>query len=548
MAPTYELKLFGPIQVLDREGRDILTGTCGEKAKGLLAILAIYGDRPCSRAMLQDKLWSDRGEQQARNSLRQALSQLRRMFRQDAKRILLTDGGPVLLARDHLKIDYFDPDVNAASRREFLEGIDIKDPQFNIWLSEMRVNSEGSDARPTVSHTSGTDCENGPRLSLGILPVLTSVNDDTAKLVANLVIDKIATNLRYYEVFDIHDFRDVAAAGARPADLFLKVQALSLGAATSLSFKIFKVENQFVIWSKQRQLETASLATELLSEMTAQLVDEICNKLLHSGLGGMTAEREAARNLIEGVDRLMRRSERSLAEATHALEKACDLQPKASYFAWSAYSSAHLLEAKVLDLNEIRARADFWAARAIEADPHNPLARSLLSHVYSFVFRDFGRAAALIAPLQSDPPDLALYHYAKGTLACYTGDYDTAKVAAARAVRFGRDSPYQYLFGSLRQMAHSLSGSFEKAIQYGTRSLSQQIPGTQPFLPTLRYLAANYAQSGDLVSAAATYRRIEKRDPGFTWRRLEDPAAPVPADHVRRFLISGLRTAEKAAS
>ncbi len=74
MTAAVTASLFGVFR-LERGAEDVRPR--GRKTCGLLAYLIASERRSAARVRLADLLWSDRGEQQARNSLRQALSELR---------------------------------------------------------------------------------------------------------------------------------------------------------------------------------------------------------------------------------------------------------------------------------------------------------------------------------------------------------------------------------------------------------------------------------------------------------------------------------------
>src|SRR4030095_9940582 len=76
----------------DGEPLDIAT----RKTRALLAYLALPPGRAHARDKLTSLLWSDRGDQQARNSLRQALTELGRV---------LTGVEPLVRGRDTLSLD-----------------------------------------------------------------------------------------------------------------------------------------------------------------------------------------------------------------------------------------------------------------------------------------------------------------------------------------------------------------------------------------------------------------------------------------------------------
>src|SRR5258708_6541637 len=70
------LRLFGAFQLEVGAGKAVSLPT--KKTKALLAYLAVHENQPHERAKLAALLWADSAETQARESLRQTLSHLRR--------------------------------------------------------------------------------------------------------------------------------------------------------------------------------------------------------------------------------------------------------------------------------------------------------------------------------------------------------------------------------------------------------------------------------------------------------------------------------------
>ena len=108
------------------------------KSRGLLAILGTSQHLRASRAKLQDKLWSDRGHDQGANSLRQALTEIRRSFG-DHRDVVLSGSGWAALDPQKVQVT-LTPVTNHANPKivEFAEDIDIRDPEFEDWLREQR--------------------------------------------------------------------------------------------------------------------------------------------------------------------------------------------------------------------------------------------------------------------------------------------------------------------------------------------------------------------------------------------------------------------------
>ena len=84
--PLCRIFLFGPLTVQDRAGT--VRTPRGQKVQALVAMLALAPRGARSRVWLRDKLWSDRQEEQASASLRQALTELRKALGPLAQDIL----------------------------------------------------------------------------------------------------------------------------------------------------------------------------------------------------------------------------------------------------------------------------------------------------------------------------------------------------------------------------------------------------------------------------------------------------------------------------
>ena len=74
--PTLRLSCLGPFQIT--LGNTPLTTFGADKARALLAYLAVEADRPHRHEILAGLLWSDLPEESALHNLRQALSSLRK--------------------------------------------------------------------------------------------------------------------------------------------------------------------------------------------------------------------------------------------------------------------------------------------------------------------------------------------------------------------------------------------------------------------------------------------------------------------------------------
>jgi adenylate cyclase len=142
--PKVRLRLLGGFAI-DVDGRPAVVEA--RKNRGLLGIVVLSPGLAVSRERLVSLLWSDRAPEQARASLRQSLTVLRREVDNEATRLLAIDEDDVrVIARD-LEVDALQflalarsqkrDDLRAAATLyggDFLEGVAIRDPAFVDWL------------------------------------------------------------------------------------------------------------------------------------------------------------------------------------------------------------------------------------------------------------------------------------------------------------------------------------------------------------------------------------------------------------------------------
>jgi TolB-like protein len=107
--PKSELRLLGPLS-LAIDGREL--HQLPRKADALLALLALQPGRPIARETVADFLWTDRGPEQARHSLRQTLLVLRRSV---GDGLILGEGNSLVIPWGTLAVDAIEFEARAAS-------------------------------------------------------------------------------------------------------------------------------------------------------------------------------------------------------------------------------------------------------------------------------------------------------------------------------------------------------------------------------------------------------------------------------------------------
>jgi TolB-like protein len=146
-----KISLFGGFEVRSADGRPLPVAT--RKAAGLLAFLAIEPGTFHSRERLATLLWADRADAQARGSLRQTLTLLRKLFGAAGVPGIEARGDAVGLDPTGVDVDVaaFDAALRGATdegveaavalyRGDLLEGFALSEEPFDEWLVRERAH------------------------------------------------------------------------------------------------------------------------------------------------------------------------------------------------------------------------------------------------------------------------------------------------------------------------------------------------------------------------------------------------------------------------
>ena len=146
-----QFNLLGDFQYESSDGVDREIDLA--KNVGLLSMLLLSRNYSCSRGKLIDLLWSDRCIDQGRASLRHALWSIKRALGEGADQLLIADRKKISLDPERFDVDVaaFESLRNSDHcqgleqalglyRGELLDGLSIRDRQWNEWLTLEREN------------------------------------------------------------------------------------------------------------------------------------------------------------------------------------------------------------------------------------------------------------------------------------------------------------------------------------------------------------------------------------------------------------------------
>jgi predicted ATPase/DNA-binding SARP family transcriptional activator len=127
-----EFRILGSFEVV---GRDGIVDLRGAKRRGLLACLVVHAGQPLSTDRLVDELWVDGGSAGAARTVQTYVSQLRRLLRGEAARLMTRPGGYVLeVDPEHVDAARFEQGVTAAGTEpDPTRRLEIVDGALALW-------------------------------------------------------------------------------------------------------------------------------------------------------------------------------------------------------------------------------------------------------------------------------------------------------------------------------------------------------------------------------------------------------------------------------
>ena len=545
------IQVVGPLRLVGSDGCDRTPK--GRKACALLGLLALAPENKRARKWLQDKLWSDRGEDQGSQSLRQTLSEIRRALGPD--RACLHSDGPIL-GLDSKRIVVSVEAGASGDESVLLEGLDIiRDPEFENWLRDRRAYFETERDRAQRQPEPGAAGPNAPggkghdppRLQLVLEPPR-EVASQHDLLIANALTDIIAKTMMEIGSVDVIDHRSglpqMQEQQIPPLGAALAVQAGVIHDADGATWRVMLAESasKRLIWSamaQQRNVTALNLDDADILRQLNQIVDIAIESLVATTAA--RGERAVATLLCrQGMQHLARLGQENFLIADRLFEHAFELEPRGIYLAWRAYLRIYLLiECKFTERKRLIEEAMGFISRALEKEPLNSYVASFAAHVHAFMRRSYVAAYELAERSVQLNRANPLGWVCLGVAECYLGKSQAGQRHALIAREIAGTTPFRFQVDALSCIASAIAGDLEKAIWCGQSShaLSPQ------FAVPLRYLSALYLANGQHDLSRLAVEKLQAFEPEFSYDALRDEAYPVAGLH-RSTLIKMLPARE----
>ena len=563
---SFSMFLFGPFSVQGVDGQDLTPKS--RKSRAILAMLAVAPRGSRSRVWLRDKLWSDRGEDQASASLRQALLDIRSALGPAAAHLVSADKHTVSLDLAALQIDALEalkpamPKGGFGQTENFLEGIDVRDPEFEEWLTlerqswQRRIEEAGfahelAPKGQTEDHRAGSaavprtmiagQTPNAPAQTphgqdamqswrVALLPPVVMGGDPAAAILqsdvqrALLAAFQDTGDLRIFDLAPAPFSDLIGGAFARlpeQINLTVQVRVFADPAFFRLAILLQSAVDGSLVWSDEVQLRRQQMGdTSASMPLIARATEEALRHFLrHTN----SESADADGRLASAVSSMFRLTRADLDRSEATLRRHIATHPSAQGYAWMAFLNTFRVGQKFNHQDApLIEETQHFARRALELEPNNALVSALVGHVHSYLFGEFDYAAGLFEQSLRVNPAQTLGWDLYAMLHAYAGQPKRALAMARWARHLGAFSPHRYYFETTRAITGNFSGEHHTAIEAGRAALAER----PDFNSLLRVLVSSHAHLDRPDEARVFLNKLLMVEPNFSISSLHDSGYP----------------------
>ncbi|MXQ08696.1 hypothetical protein GQ651_12640 [Alphaproteobacteria bacterium GH1-50] len=543
-----QITLFGPFGTrLDGTTLEIRS----RRAQAILAMLALSPNGCVARDRLAATLWPDRSEAQAKASLRQELSNLRKSL-ESGRDLLTADATVVRLDMDAVALG-----LETQGRGEFLEGMDIRSEPFDDWRRGEALRLEKAQPATTGDALSVPDIfENPAVLLLGFTPA--SDESEDISFATGLVVD-LRTSLGLWRWFPVigpeavgwkteHDGDVRELAGSVGAAYVIGGMIRRSGEKVRVSASLTSANSGRLVWSDTFDGEISdifALQEEISHAVVARVVPEIerseAKRIVRRPPDSIHAWQLVART--EEIERTAGEgygTPEANASMLPFLEEATRLEPDYAR-AWTRLGRQHFraaMQGWTEDRTSAIDRAVELCAKAVALDPTEWESQAYRALTLIFGKHDFGPARFHAMEAVRLNPSATLARHACGCALEWIGEPEAA--LEHLYVIFDLDPNYTNRAAVLGDITtcELFVGNLEAA-EVAARKIMNIAPD---YARGLQRVVMTLGHTGDLETAERVLSRIYELMPEFDEAYVRQ-TYPYARPEDTEVIIEGLRRA-----
>ncbi|MEX0302596.1 MAG: transcriptional regulator [Leisingera sp.] len=528
---------FGAFGVFRADGTSVQLGA---KHQALMALLSTADGGIRTRAFLEKTLWCLAQPEQAKASLRTALSTLRRHLGPQAAKLLFANRERVILDLTRVELD------SCMASAEFMEGFELPhESVFNAWLGETRAEFSrgGTSPAPHAAISPGRIVLDQLLPSIAVLPFVHRSPGETVTPLGSLMSEELSRHLSRSWAFSVTSYlasRQFDPQTVSPAEVssLAGVDYLVSGTVTSTGGR-FRAEidlhdavREKVIWSRSFEGAKSSLLegrSAVLRNATLQIGQTAAGEAVRLAGFKPLSSLESHTLLMAAISLMQEMDVQKFQQAHEILSHLLEREPKHVLpLTWMGFWHVMRVEKGLSANREEDSRlASRMADAAIEAAPGFSLAHTLKGLISSHLTFRFDLAQDAYDLALRDNPNEALALLLKGATLAYQ-DMPAEAVQMTEAARqLTPLGPQRYYFDAISALANLSARNFGRAIELADRSLEAK----RAFPVPLRSKAIALQMSGRGEEARSTVQKLLEAAPEFCLSQFQrdNPAAMSPA-------------------
>ncbi len=497
MVVLLKIRHFGAFGVFHADGRNI---PLGAKHQALLALLTSGEGGVRTRSFLENTLWCLSQPEQAKASLRTALSTLKRHLGPEISRLLIANRERVTLRMDQVEVDQ-DPE-----KGEFMEGFELShEEKFSQWLEKMRVQTKvpGAIAKPVSTGSTGRlrRVKDSVLPAVTVLPFQMSNFVDVERAGMSQLTEDLTRSLARSQAFSVTSYMAAKQFDPRvttPAEVGEATRAaFMVGGFVApsqdqvvIDLDLHDTRRQKLIWSRRYECDVSegqngntAIALKMVRDISRTIWGDAMDMVSFTPLSDLENH-----TLLMSAIAMMQMGQRAMFDQARdilqSLNERENGHPTVQCWQgiWHVLRFEHgLSDSRATDL----AAARRYAEAALAEDPLYSLAHTLNGMIDCQLSYNFDAAYASFELALEDNPNEALALGLKGLTCAYLDMPDRAVefTEAARAIM--PIGPQKFYYETMSAVAHISAGRFEEASDRAERALAEN-PG---FPPAIRVLS-----------------------------------------------------------
>ena len=519
------------------------------KHRALFALLATANGGRRTRVWLLNMLWGASAHDGGRQSLRTALSKLRTEMAGTFDQVLKVDNTEITL--DLSKVEF----TGAPGAGEFLEGIDIRDDDFNHWLQGIRQSPDPffallrGQATPVPAARSILP-------AIAILPFRLVAGEAIHTVLGDWLAEEICRALSRSPLLSVISHLSSREISAQRPDTQRLRRALGVDYAVTGSLRVLgerivldadciDVASGRILWTRQTQGRMADFLApdaESVAEIVRSVGRTVATEAVAQARGRSLKALADHHPLIAGIGMMHELRLSSFSKSRELIEEAIRRAPDVpEAHAWlGEWYVMSIFNGWSDDTLRDAGRAMACTEQALTIDPDNTFALTIDGVVMNNLFQRLDTADARFHAALDLNPNESIAWLLSGVLAAYRDEGAEAVERAEQALRLSPVDPFGYFYDSMAATAYLAAEDWGKALSFADRSLQRNDRHTSSL--RVKICALNQLGRGEEARSAAA--EMKRRQPAFSvaqYRRTHPAAdAKIGQRVVSSLLDAGL--------